>query len=158
MGLTPGETIARLNRLLNRRIPQNRFVTFFFGVLDPERHTLTYVNAGQNPPCRVRAGAEVERLEPTGPPLGLLADASFQTRTLEILPGDVVVCFSDGATEGRGPSDEEFGEARLIEIVRQDLSSTPEAIVDRIAAAVESHCAASPRQDDITLVVLKRSA
>jgi serine phosphatase RsbU (regulator of sigma subunit) len=156
MGLPPDETIARLNRLLIRRIPQNRFVTFFFGVLDPARHTLTYVNAGQNPPCRVRATTDVERLTATGPPLGLLADASFKVRTLEILPGDVLVCFSDGATEGRGASDEEFGEARLIDIVRQDLSATPEAMVDRISAAVELHCAASPRQDDITLVVLKR--
>ncbi len=157
MGLPPGETIARLNRLLNRRIPQNRFVTFFFGVLDPERHTLTYVNAGQNPPCRVRAAAEVERLAPTGPPLGLLPEASFPARILEIHPGDVVICFSDGATEGRGPSDEEFGEARLIDIVRQNLSATPEEIVNRAASAVEQHCAGSPRQDDITFVVLKRS-
>jgi serine phosphatase RsbU (regulator of sigma subunit)/pSer/pThr/pTyr-binding forkhead associated (FHA) protein len=157
MGLPPGETIARLNRLLTRRIPQNRFVTFFFGVLDPKRHTLTYVNAGQNPPCRVRTGSEVERLTATGPPLGLLAGASFQTRTLEILPGDVVICFSDGATEGRSASDEEFGEARLIDIVGRDPSATPESIVDRAATAVEQHCAASPRQDDITLVVLKRS-
>ncbi len=147
MGLPPGEMIARLNRLLSRRIPQNRFVTFFFGVLDPDRHMLTYVNAGQNPPCRVRSDSEVERLTATGPPLGLFADASF-----------VVICFSDGATEGRGASDEEFGEARLIDIVRQNPSATPEAIVDRAATAVERHCAASPRQDDITLVVLKRSA
>src|SRR6267142_6052098 len=158
MGLSPDETITRLNRHLNRRIPQNRFVTFFYGVLDPERHTLTYVNAGQNPPCRVRAGAEVERLTATGPPLGMLAGAAFRAHSLEILPGDVVLCFSDGATEGRSASDEEFGEARLIEIARQDPSATPEDIVHRAAAAVESHCAASPRQDDITLVVLKRSA
>ncbi len=158
MGLPPDETIARLNRLLSRRIPQNRFVTFFYGVLDPKRHTLTYVNAGQNPPCRVRAGAEVERLTGTGPPLGLLADAAFHARTLEILPGDVVLCFSDGATEGRSATDEEFGEARLIDIVREDPSASPEDIVQRVAAAVEIHCAASPRQDDITLVVLKRLA
>src|SRR5213594_1217246 len=146
MGMPPGETIGRLNRLLCRQIPENRFVTFFFAILDPKRHTLTYVNAGQNPPCRLRTGVEVERLTATGPPLGLLPGASFQTGTLEILPGDVVVCFSDGATEGRSGSDEEFGEARLIDIVRQDPLATPEAIVDRIAAAVESHCAASPRQ------------
>jgi serine phosphatase RsbU (regulator of sigma subunit)/pSer/pThr/pTyr-binding forkhead associated (FHA) protein len=158
MGQSPEETITRLNRLLSRRIPQNRFVTFFYGVLDPARHTLTYVNAGQNPPCRVRAGAEVERLTATGPPLGLLPDAVFKPRTLAILPGDIVLCFSDGATEGRSATDEEFGEARLIEIVRQDPSAGPEDIVHRAAAAVETHCAASPRQDDITLVVLKRSA
>jgi phosphoserine phosphatase RsbU/P len=158
MGLPPGETIARLNRLLSRRIPMNRFITFFYGVLDPERHTLTYVNAGQNPPCRVRRGEDVERLTATGPPLGLLADASFQIGTLDLLPGDTVVCFSDGATEGRSAVDEEFGEARLIDIVRQDPAATPEVIVQRAVTAIERHCAASPRQDDITLVVLKRSA
>jgi len=158
MGRDPEETIARLNRLLSKRIPQNRFVTFFFGVLDPERHTLTYVNAGQNPPCRVRAGAAIERLAATGPPLGLLPDAGFQSRTLEIQPGDVIICFSDGATEGRTAEDEEFGEERLIEIARTDPAASPEDIVHRTAAAVERHCAALPRQDDITIVVLKRKA
>jgi len=157
MGLPPGETIARLNRLLCRQIPENRFVTFFFAVLDPGRHTLTYVNAGQNPPCRVRPGSmQLDRLPATGPPLGLIADAVFTAGTLELLPGDVVVCFSDGATEGRNASDEEFGEEQLLDIVRQGLAGTPEEIVRRATTAVDQHCSASPRQDDTTMVVLKR--
>ncbi len=157
MGLPPGETIARLNRLLCRQIPENRFVTFFFAVLDPGRHTLTYVNAGQNPPCRVRpGGAAIERLGATGPPLGLMSEARFTSGTLDLSPGDFVVCFSDGATEGRNASDEEFGEDRLLDIVQNGLAATPEEIVRHATTAVERHCTASPRQDDVTLVVLKR--
>ena len=157
MGMPPGETIGRLNRLLCRQIPENRFVTFFFAVLDPGRHTLTYVNAGQNPPCRVRHGSmQLDRLPATGPPLGLIPDAVFTAGTLELSPGDVVICFSDGATEGRNGSDEEFGEERLLDIVRQAIPGTPEEIVRRATTAVDRHCAASPRQDDTTLVVLER--
>jgi serine phosphatase RsbU (regulator of sigma subunit) len=156
MGLPPEETISRLNRLLCRRLPPNRFVTFFFGVLDPARHTLTYVNAGQNPPCRLGGDDAIDRLPATGPPLGLFAGAAFTARTFELVPGDVVLCFSDGATEGRSASDEEFGEERLINIVRQSRGEKPEEIVHRATSAVEQHSAASPRQDDTTLVVLKR--
>ena len=99
---------------------------------------------------------QLDRLPATGPPLGLIAEAAFTARTLELSPGDVVVFFSDGATEGRNASDEEFGEERLLEIVRQGLAGTPEDIVRRATNAVDLHCAASPRQDDTTLVVLKR--
>ncbi len=156
IGLPPEETISRLNRLLCRRLPPNRFVTLFFGVLDPARHTLTYVNAGQNPPCRLGGGDAFDRLAATGPPLGLFAEAAYTARTLELACGDLVLCFSDGATEGRSASDEEFGEERLIDIARQSRNEKPEEIVRRATFAVEQHSAASPRQDDTTLVVLKR--
>ena len=156
IGLSPEETISRLNRLLCRRLPPNRFVTFFFGVLDPARHILTYVNAGQNPPCRLGGGDAFDRLTATGPPLGLFAEAAYTARTLELARGDLVLCFSDGATEGRSASDEEFGEERLIDIARQSRGEKPEEIVQRATFAVEQHSAASPRQDDTTLVVLKR--
>ena len=156
MDLPPDDTISRLNQILCRRLPANRFVTFFFGVLDPAAHTLTYVNAGQNPPCRLGAGQASDRLTATGPPLGLFAGAAYTARTLELAPGDLVLCFSDGATEGRSAADEEFGEERLIGIVRESRGEKSEEIVQRATTAVEQHCAASPRQDDTTLVVLKR--
>ncbi|MBI1951228.1 MAG: serine/threonine-protein phosphatase, partial [Acidobacteria bacterium] len=118
--------------------------------------TLTYVNAGQNPPCRLGGGETIDRLTATGPPLGLFAGAAYGARTLELAPGDLVLCFSDGAIEGRSAADEEFGEERLIGIVRQSRGEKPELIVQLATSAVEQHSAASPRQDDTTLVVLKR--
>ncbi|HXU12291.1 MAG TPA: GAF domain-containing SpoIIE family protein phosphatase, partial [Candidatus Binatia bacterium] len=156
MNLAPDDTISRLNQILCRRLPANRFVTFFFGVLDPARHTLTFVNAGQNPPCRLGKNEAIDRLTATGPPLGLFAGATYTARTLDLSPGDLVLCFSDGATEGRSAADEEFGEERLIGIVRESRGDRPEEIVQKATSAVERHSAASPRQDDTTLVVLKR--
>jgi len=156
MNLAPDDTISRLNQILCRRLPANRFVTFFFGVLDPARHTLTFVNAGQNPPCRLGKNEAIDRLTATGPPLGLFASATYTARTLDLSPGDLVLCFSDGATEGRSAADEEFGEERLIGIVRESRGDRPEEIVQKATSAVERHSAASPRQDDTTLVVLKR--
>ena len=158
MDLAPDDTISRLNQILCRRLPQNRFVTFFFGVLDPARHTLTFVNAGQNPPCRLGTNEAIDRLTATGPPLGLFAAATYKSQTLDLAPGDLVLCFSDGATEGRSAADEEFGEERLIGVVRENRGLKPEEIVQRATGAVERHSAASPRQDDTTLVVLKRRA
>lgn len=156
MDLAPDDTISRLNQILCRRLPANRFVTFFYGVLDPARHTLTFVNAGQNPPCRLGKNEAIDRLTATGPPLGLFAGATYTARTLDLSPGDLVLCFSDGATEGRSAADEEFGEERLIGIVRESRGDRPEEIVQKATSAVERHSAASPRQDDTTLVVLKR--
>lgn len=156
MDLAPDDTISRLNQILCRRLPANRFVTFFFGVLDPARHTLTFVNAGQNPPCRLGKNEAIDRLTATGPPLGLFSGATYTARTLDLSPGDLVLCFSDGATEGRSAADEEFGEERLIGIVRESRGDRPEEIVQKATSAVERHSAASPRQDDTTLVVLKR--
>ena len=156
MDLAPDDTISRLNQILCRRLPANRFVTFFYGVLDPARHTLTFVNAGQNPPCRLGKNEAIDRLTATGPPLGLFAGATYTARTLDLSPGDLVLCFSDGATEGRSGADEEFGEERLIGIVRESRGDRPEEIVQKATSAVERHSAASPRQDDTTLVVLKR--
>ncbi len=158
LDLSPVETIGRLNRLLHRVVPDNRFVTFFYGILDPPRRTLTYVNAGHNQPWVIAAEAEPRRLEVTGPPLGFFADSGYQTRTFAFEPGEILVCFSDGVTEAASPSGEEFGEHQLTTLVRQASKSPPRMIVDEITQALDRHCLGSTRQDDVTLVVLKRDS
>ncbi len=158
LDLPPDETVCRLNRLLARKIPANRFVTFFYGVLDPARHTISYVNAGHNPPWILRRdGATADRLPQTGRPLGLFEKGSYRTETVELAPGEVLLCYSDGATEGTNPRGEEFGEERLLGILREARAGSPFEIVRRITAEIESHNAGEARQDDITLVALKRT-
>src|SRR5882672_5842796 len=150
------ETIGRLNRLLCRSIPENRFVTFFYGILDPQSHVLSYVNAGQNPPAVVRATGEAVRLSQTGPPLGLFEQSAYSAETVPIASGEILVCYSDGVTEAWSPAEEEFGEDRLLEQVRQSSDRAPGEIVRRVGIALDGHCEGSTRQDDVTLVVLKR--
>ncbi|HKN46919.1 MAG TPA: GAF domain-containing SpoIIE family protein phosphatase, partial [Candidatus Polarisedimenticolia bacterium] len=158
LDLPPEETIGRLNRLLARQIPTNRFVTFFYGVLDPACHTIRYVNAGHNPPWILRRdGATADRLPQTGRPLGLFENGSYRAETVELAPGEVLLCYSDGVTEGTDPRGEDFGEERLLGILREARAGSPFDIVRRITAEIESHNAGEARQDDITLVALKRT-
>ena len=156
LGLPPDDLLTRLNRLLCHTVPENRFVTFFYTVLDPLSGTLTYVNAGQNPPYLVRHGSDPVRLSQTGPPLGLFITTKYGARTLEILKGDILVCYSDGVTEARGTSTEEFGEDRLTQVVHKERAKTPTGIIKSVTEAMMDFCAGQSYQDDVTLVVLKR--
>jgi len=156
MGLSPDDTIRRLNRLLCKSIPENRFVTFFYAVLDPKTHVLTYVNAGQNPPYIVRVAGGSDRLEQSGPPLALLPDTIYKAYETRLEPGDVLVCYSDGVSEACGPAEEEFGELRLTEVVSKSPAHRAVEHVRALTEALLAHCAGRTYQDDVTLVVLKR--
>jgi serine phosphatase RsbU (regulator of sigma subunit) len=158
LGLPPDNMMTRLNRLLCRTVPENRFVTFFYSLLDPAKHTLTYVNAGQNPPYIVRQGQPAERLAQTGPPLGLFDTTKYTAKTVSMDAGDILVCYSDGVTEARGGTEEEFGEERLTDLVGREHAGTPIDIIKRITEAMLSFCAGHSYQDDVTMVVLKRRA
>ncbi|HYV84610.1 MAG TPA: SpoIIE family protein phosphatase [Patescibacteria group bacterium] len=159
LGLSPDDTITRINRVMCKTVPDNRFVTFFYGVLDPQTHSLTYVNAGQCPPCIVRGGGGgIEPLGQSGPPLGLLLESTYKPYTVELRPGDVLLCYSDGVSEARGTNDEEFGEERLGALVSKERARGPQDIVRVVTEAMAAHCAGLSYQDDVTLVVLKRSA
>lgn len=156
LDLPPAEMIARLNRLLGRQIPANRFVTFFYGMLDPARHTMAYVNAGHNAPILLRSDGTSEELAVTGLPLGMIAPTDFGVREVAFGLGDVLVCFSDGVTEEPGAAGQQFGEARLLDTTRQARTAAPGDIARHIDEALAEHCSGAPRQDDATLVILKR--
>jgi serine phosphatase RsbU (regulator of sigma subunit)/pSer/pThr/pTyr-binding forkhead associated (FHA) protein len=150
------ETLQRLNRQLCRRIPANRYVTFFYGILDPATHALTYANAGHNPVLLLRADGAPERLGVTSQPLGLFENLDCKAGRIDLARGDVMLCYSDGITEALGPAEEEFGEERLAGVVRDCRDCPTEEIVQRILNEVDRHHAGVPRQDDLTLVALKR--
>ncbi len=130
----------------------NRFATFFWAVYDEKDRQLTWVNAGHNAPMLLRASGALERLPAGGPPLGALPGAVYRQATTALAPGDVLVIFTDGVTEAASPADEEFGEARLEEILRRHAGSPVGSLCQRIVAAVEAFEAGLPQQDDITVV------
>jgi len=157
LDLPADQTLVRLNRLLCRRVPANRYVTFFYGVLDPARHLLTYTNAGHNPPLLLRADGPPERLDSNGPPLGLFDALPYGSGSIEMRSGDVLVCYSDGVTEAQDPGGQEFGEKRLVETVIRLRKGGPSDIYRGVVTAVDEHRAGSPHLDDLTLVVLRRN-
>jgi sigma-B regulation protein RsbU (phosphoserine phosphatase) len=151
----PATLTAELNTQLHALTEPNRFATFFWAVFDESPRALTWVNAGHNAPMLLRAAGRLERLEPSGPPLGALARASYREATTELAPGDVLVIFTDGVTEAVDTAEVEFGEARLEELLRDDGREDASALCDRILAAVRAFEAGAPQNDDITLVVAR---
>jgi phosphoserine phosphatase RsbU/P len=149
----PQALCQQVNRILCGNIAEGRFISFFYSVLDAPAGLLTYTNAGHYLPMLVRADGAVERLGAGGPVLGVLPDAEYEQAQVNVGPGDRVVWFTDGLTEARDESDEEFGEARLLEAaVRHRRCSAP-ALQARLTDAVATFTGGR-LQDDATLIVL----
>ena len=148
---TPLAMVNRLNRLLCAKKLGNRFVTFFYGVLDPATGLLEYVNAGHNPPLLLRADGSLEELAATGLILGIIPLAVYSSASTQLAAQDRLVLFSDGITEAAPPTDleNEFGETRLTDLARSRMP------MDEIAATVLAWCAGETT-DDLTLVTVDR--
>jgi sigma-B regulation protein RsbU (phosphoserine phosphatase) len=152
-GADPSQTVGSVNRLLCRNIESGKFVTFCYLLLDTAARRLSFANAGHFPPLLMRADGSVERLATTGLVLGVASDWSYGTGTLDLGPGDRLVCFTDGITEALSPDGDEFGDDRLVACVRAGRRQTADALADAILAAVTSWTSTGP-QDDATLIVV----
>src|ERR1044071_7538870 len=112
------ESISAVNRYLADNTPANRFVTLFYAELDPLTGSLSFINAGHNPPIIAHEGGTLEQLAAGGLPLGIVPDFDYREGRTQLRPGDVLVAYSDGVTEQTNPGGEEFGTVRLQEIGR----------------------------------------
>lgn len=149
--------VSRLNRSIAANCPDNCFITFFAAVFDPASSQLAYCNAGHNAPLLLHANGEVEPLDATEVPLGIMRDAVYEQRACRLKRGDVLVLFSDGVTEACGPdTDQEFGEQRLIAVVQGKRNDASASLVEAINAELLSFTRGAPAADDVTLVVARR--
>jgi sigma-B regulation protein RsbU (phosphoserine phosphatase) len=151
-----GPFLVRLNKATSAKCPSNRFVTFFFCVLDPATGELSYANAGHNPPILVRADGTAEMLEGGGPVLGILSTAPYSEMHAQLDHGDMLVLYSDGVTEANNEAFDEFDEERFIDVLKQHRHQPATAIVEAVTRALTEFCAGAPQADDITLAVAKR--
>jgi serine phosphatase RsbU (regulator of sigma subunit) len=155
----PGDLAAfmtRLNKATCANCPSNRFITFFFCVLDGRTGYLAFANAGHNPPVIVRASGKAEMLEGGGPPLGILPLAPYGEMRAQLDPGDALAIYSDGVTEASNAAQEEFGEERFIEILNRHRDEPAAAMVQAVTEALTEFAAGAPQADDITIVIAKR--
>jgi sigma-B regulation protein RsbU (phosphoserine phosphatase) len=148
--------VQRLNKVTCANCPSNRFITFFFGIVDPAKGDLAFANAGHNPPVLVRASGKVEMLEGGGPVLGVLEIAPYKEDRTKLGPGDVLVIYSDGVTEAASTAEEEYGEQRLMDVVAQHRTEPADAIVKAVMDSVSQFSLGAAQADDITVVVAKR--
>ncbi len=153
----PEAVLAGLNLQLVRAMPDARFVTACYAVLDPGARRLDLALAGHNPPLLVRSGdGAVEELScPAGPPLGLFPDAPFVPRVVTLQPEDSVLFYTDGLTEAIGTDGELFGEERARGALAAGRASPPPEMLEGLIAELKRHAGSAPASDDLTLILLR---
>ena len=156
---SPKEIIHRVNNSLCpicQYIEEHRFITLFYGVLEPESKILIYSNAGHNYPLVFRANGDVcEQLESTGMPCGIMEDSLYDEAQIELRTGDVVLFYTDGITEAIDSDEVVFGEERLKSIVLENLQQDSASLVADIHNELAKFIGDALQYDDLTLMVLK---
>lgn len=147
-----------INELLARDLGDERFVTAFVGILDPRRHVLEYVSGGQGP-LLLFSGGSVETRTATGIPFAAIADFAYgSAERFELPPGGILALLTDGFYETESPGGEQFGEARVIEVIQRHIKAPLREIIERLHEAVQSFADGRPQADDLTAVLVRRTA
>jgi sigma-B regulation protein RsbU (phosphoserine phosphatase) len=149
----PADLCARVNRAALPHVGADRFITFFYALLDAPRRRLAYVNAGHNPPFLVHRDGSCSRLRDGGPVLALVPNWECQPGRVELAPGDRLILFTDGITESTDAQGEEFQEERLIALVTAHRHLRSGVIREEIMAALREFNG-DKWNDDATLLVL----
>ncbi|HLM83337.1 MAG TPA: PP2C family protein-serine/threonine phosphatase [Terriglobales bacterium] len=157
-GVALAELVAGVNRYAcSNSAGGNRFTTAFLAELDAATGDVVYINAGHNVPILRKKSGFVERLEVGGIPVGILAEAPYQSGTARLEPGDWLVIFTDGVVEAVNAKDEEYGEAALLRLVDRESGSAPAELLRSLLAELDRHVGNTPQHDDITCLLLKRT-
>ena len=161
LGRTPSlpDLAERSSALLFASTAPEKYVTAALVDLDPASGAIRFVGAGHVDTLILRASGEAVLLSSTGTPLGLMPPGlPFGETEQHLAPGDTLVLFSDGVPEAQNIFDEEFGEARLLEVLREVRHEPAEAVIDRLMTALDTFVGGAPQFDDITLLVARRVA
>jgi predicted permease len=156
--------VARMNEFVHRSTPASKYATFFYAQLDQQGRQLRYVNAGHNAPYLLRTGKpstadsappEIEQLSVGGTVVGMFPDTGYEEATVELYPGDVLLAFTDGVPEAHNPENEEFGDERLQQLLRQTAHLPADEISARISAEMKNWIRDAEQYDDLTFIVMK---
>jgi sigma-B regulation protein RsbU (phosphoserine phosphatase) len=150
------DRVGRANRLMCQTTSHESFVTLFYAELDSARNTLTYCNAGHEHPLLFTARGDVRRLGTNGLALGVIEDVEFAEDTAKLAVGDLLVVFSDGVTDTPDDANDNFGIARLKEVVRDHMGDNAQGIARAIIDAATEHGGGKVQFDDLTALVMRR--
>lgn len=156
VGQPPDEICGRVSRRLFARTPPEKYATAFVAQVDSAANRLRWANAGHNQALLVRTTGAVERLASCGPPLGLLAGASYRADSTELAPGDLLVIYTDGITEAVDPDDQEFGIDRLEAFVHAHAAQSLAELRSALELELHAFVRGVPYADDRTLLLLRR--
>ena len=148
-------SMAKVNYLLWESIERNQFVTAIYGILDASNKTLSYSNAGHNPPLLIKAGGETRFVDNGEQPLGMFRDTRYHEYHLMLEPGDVLVLYTDGVTEAANTEGEEFGRDRLAEAVKKFYDRPARELIASVQMAVLEWTGDGGPTDDVTFFIIK---
>lgn len=150
------EATGLINDLVTENIIIGSFITFFWGILDEENSTFTYVNAGHNPPLLLREGT-ITKLKLGGMILGIIPTmAPYALETVELKPGDALLLFTDGVTEAMSAGGVEYSDERLEELlINYSPNSTSSELIEKIKSDIELFTRGAVQSDDITMLAMK---
>ena len=148
--------MKRTNDYIARNHSQDAmFATAFFGVLDPASGGLWYINAGHEPLYVVRSGQIRHKLSPTGPALGLSEEIVFRTEHLTMMPGELLMGYTDGVIDARSPDDEMYSRLRLRALLAQPITTASD-LLERVRGSLFRFIGKAPRLDDVTMIAVQR--
>lgn len=150
------QVVARINRMVHRDVTNDMYVTMFFLALDPITGHIDYVNAGHAHPIMISPKGGTEFLTEGGIFLGIDPEVEFQAGTARIIPGTVLVLYTDGVTDILNPEKEPFGSERFYELIQQNNHLSAEEIRNLIYQQCLAHRGPADQFDDFTLIVMKR--
>jgi sigma-B regulation protein RsbU (phosphoserine phosphatase) len=131
------------------------FATLFFGVLDPKKGKLVYINGGHEAVFVIGQNGVKESLLSTGPGVGMFHGAKFEYKEIQLQPGEILFAYTDGVIDARSPGEERFTRKRLFSLLSQPADSALE-LMQRIGTSIFSHIGKAPQEDDITMLTLQR--
>ncbi len=156
LGTPPADCLARLDRFLGAANDHAMFATVVYGILDAERATLTYANAGHGPPLLLGADGEARVLPPhAGPALAAFGDGRYADIEVPLAPGDVVLLYTDGIVEALAPDATAFGIERLLARARRLSAASPQELCEGLVEEVRVYAAGHPLLDDIACAAVR---
>ena len=155
--IQPHDLCSRLNRTLCEIMPENKFISLFYGVLDSRDNCFTYCNAGHNPPILLKVEGAVSELDSSGAILGRFPDWQYSQTHCELSTGDTLLLFTDGVIEACDEQNELFGDRKLVQTAQGFSYQSASELQSAILQAASDHCRGQ-FQDDATLIVLQAKA
>lgn len=149
------DATARMNDIACENTGGDKFITFFWGIVDTRKRVLRYVNAGHNPPFLMRTDGSIERLGTGGLILGMLKGQAYEEGEAGLRSGDLLFLFTDGVSEAMNARGEDLTEERLEEILREAGGTGAREVLQHVRASVDRFAAGTPQSDDITMLVVK---
>jgi serine phosphatase RsbU (regulator of sigma subunit) len=154
-GIPISTMLKNINQQIATSTSPEKYVTLFYGELDPSTGEFVYSNAGHNYPVLVRSGNRIEHLDKGGTVIGALPMLEFSSSVVKLESQDLLFLFTDGLSEAMNAAEEEYGEERVKRLICENFNSDPNSLVNTVVKDVKSFDPTDPPRDDTTIIAIK---